>query len=45
MMEGQPIIACQDNGKWSRAVGIKCKEISKYLETKKLFGVFYLVIW
>ncbi|XP_021948742.1 sushi, von Willebrand factor type A, EGF and pentraxin domain-containing protein 1 isoform X2 [Folsomia candida] len=24
MMEGQPIIACQDNGKWSRAVGIKC---------------------
>jgi len=25
MMEGQPIIACQDNGKWSRAAGIKCK--------------------
>jgi len=24
MMEGQPIIACQDNGKWSRAAGIKC---------------------
>ncbi|OXA56007.1 sushi, von Willebrand factor type A, EGF and pentraxin domain-containing protein 1 isoform X2 [Folsomia candida] len=25
MMEGQPMLACQDNGKWSKANGIKCK--------------------
>lgn len=24
MMEGQPMLACQDNGKWSKANGIKC---------------------
>lgn len=32
MMEGQPIVACQDNGVWSRASTVKCK----YLPTQSI---------
>ncbi|CAG7716179.1 unnamed protein product [Allacma fusca] len=30
MMEGQPIVACQDNGKWSRASTVKCVQACTY---------------